>query len=94
LIDSEQRGVDANSDWGNSPDPLVLARATNAVGAFALPAGSGDAALARSVSAGLYTVQVGDGGGRTGEALVEIYDASAADPHMTNRALLRSYWAI
>ena len=47
----------------------------SAVGAFALPGGSRDAALVLTLSAGhSYTAQVSGIGGATGEALVEVYE--------------------
>ena len=45
-----------------------------AVGAFALDAGSKDAALLTTLAPGSYTVQVKGADGGTGEALVEIYE--------------------
>lgn len=52
-----------------------LAPTFAAVGAFALPAGSRDAALVAALPAGRsYTVQISGVGGATGEALVEVYE--------------------
>jgi hypothetical protein len=48
----------------------------SAAGAFALPAGSADAALLRAVPAGPYTMQIA--GTATGIALAELYDTDAA----------------
>lgn len=62
--------ITENNDW--SP---ALAATFNAVGAFALDAGSRDAALLTSLPPGSYTVQVRGAAGGTGEALVEIYEA-------------------
>lgn len=93
LLDSPQRPVDANNDWGGVNDRLVLDRATAAVAAFPLAPGSRDAALTRPLEAGAYTMQVTDSGGRTGEALVEVYDASAFDPYATCHAHVRSGWS-
>ena len=94
LLDSAQRGVTENSDWGFAPDVAELAAATGAVGAFALPAGSADAALTAVVAAGTYTIEVGEDRGRTGEALVEVYDVSAADPYAVSRTELVRNWGI
>jgi hypothetical protein len=44
------------------------------VGAFALPAGSADAAILVTLQPGAYTVQVSSGDGSSGLALVEVYD--------------------
>ncbi len=68
--------VATNDDWGT--DPAVAATST-AVGAFALPAGSRDAAInGTGVGAGGYTIQLTGKAGATGNALVELYDTVAA----------------
>jgi hypothetical protein len=51
-----------------------LAAAFTRVGAFALPAGSRDAALLATLPPGAYTAQVSGVGGTTGVALVEVYE--------------------
>ncbi len=51
-----------------------VARAASAVGAFALPSGSRDAALLLTIAPGAYTAQISGVGNTTGVALVEIYD--------------------
>jgi hypothetical protein len=51
-----------------------LAATFGAVGAFALPAGSRDAALLITLPPGSYSVQVRGADGGTGEALVEVYE--------------------
>ncbi|MBL9210757.1 MAG: immunoglobulin domain-containing protein, partial [Opitutaceae bacterium] len=61
--------VTENDNWTAS-----LAATFSAVGAFALDAGSRDAALLTSLPPGSYTAQVSGIGGGTGEALVEIYE--------------------
>ena len=58
-----------NDSW-NAFDAPVFA----AAGAFALPAGSRDAAVVSALAPGGYTTPVGDGGG-TGIVLLEVYDA-------------------
>lgn len=93
VLDSAQRQVDANNDWGRVVDRLIFDRAATAVAAFPLTEGSSDAALTRPMDAGAYTMQVTDNGGRTGEVLVEVYDASAFDPYATCRAHVRSEWS-
>ena len=52
----------------------ILAATFSAVGAFALDAGSRDAALLAILTPGSYTVQVRGADGGTGEALIEIYE--------------------
>jgi hypothetical protein len=66
--------IAANSGW----DP-ALASVFGQLSAFALPAGSADAALLPSLPAGLYTAFVQGAGGTSGIALAEIYDADAAN---------------
>ncbi len=63
----------SNAGW-NIADAGSMA----AVGAFALPAGSKDAALSISLAPGIYTTQVSGVGGTTGVALIEFYDLDAA----------------
>ena len=64
----------SNDDWGT--DPAVPA-ASSTVGAFALPAGSTDAALVATLVPGPYTAQVTGVNGATGVGLVEIYDVDS-----------------
>ena len=64
--------IATNDDW---PDANDVRAAFAAAGAFALPAGSKDAALIVTLEPGAYTVIVsGVSGTATGHALVEIYD--------------------
>lgn len=68
----------ANDDWGtpSTGTSAALASASAASGAFALPAGSLDAALLQALPAGSYTAQVAGASG-TGLALAELYDSSS-----------------
>lgn len=72
--DSSGRDVGQNLDWWNNlVDEVTPAGA--AVGAFALPARSRDAAIVLTLAPGSYTVEVtGGAGALPGTALVEIYD--------------------
>jgi hypothetical protein len=63
--------VASNDNWGNAAD---LVAAFTQAGAFALPAGSRDAAVVVRLPPGGYTVVVSGVGNTTGTALVEIYD--------------------
>lgn len=68
-----------NDNWGTpvgvaTADAATLAAAFAASGAFALGAGSKDAALLINLGAGNYTLQVSGVGDTTGAALVEVYD--------------------
>lgn len=94
LFDGQQQRIAENRDWGRAADPAGLAAATTTVGAFALGAGSTDAAMIPLVNAGSYTVEVADERGGTGEALVEVYDVSAGDPYFSNRTSLLGNWGI
>ncbi|MBS0663706.1 MAG: PQQ-like beta-propeller repeat protein [Verrucomicrobia bacterium] len=70
--------LDANDNWGAATNAAQIASTANAVGAFALPDGSLDAALLRDFAAGVYSVQVAGAGGGTGVALMEVYDAGGS----------------
>ena len=63
--------LEGNDDWANVPS---VQSAFASAGAFALPAGSKDAALVIMLEPGAYTVVVSGVGAGTGNALVEIYD--------------------
>jgi hypothetical protein len=65
--------IATNDDW-----TAASGASFSAVGAFALPAGSKDAALLTPLSAGSYTAQITGAGATTGLALAEVYDTSAA----------------
>ncbi len=67
--------IATNDNWevGASTAAQIAAAATQ-VGAFALPAGSKDAALLSTLQPGSYTVLVTGVGNTTGVALIEIYD--------------------
>lgn len=62
-----------NGDWSTRPEAAETAEAARATGAFALPAGSKDAALVVELEPGAYTVQVEAESGAGGVALVEVY---------------------
>ena len=68
---SGQTSIGTNDNWGGTA-PLTEAFAQ--VGAFALPAGSRDAAVLATLAPGNYTVQVSGVGGTTGVAIVEVYE--------------------
>lgn len=73
LFDARGTLVAANDTWD-----AALAPAMASVGAFALPAGSRDAAMIVRLNPGSYSVQVSGADGGTGEGLVEVYEI--ADP--------------
>jgi hypothetical protein len=83
LIDSSNTLIASDAGWGNPPVAGTSSVAAswrqatvadmNAVGAFALSAGSSDAALVATLPPGSYTVIVSGVGNSTGTGLVEVY---------------------
>jgi hypothetical protein len=71
LFDQGGKSLAANDNWGGA---AALATAFAATGAFALNAGSADAALLATLAPGNYTAQVTVATGVTGVALVEAYE--------------------
>lgn len=81
--DSNTLVAATNDNWNAS-----AAATFSATGAFALPAGSRDAAIVARLAPGAYTAQVSGTGGATGVALVEVYDADpAASSRLINTAV-------
>lgn len=78
LISSAGAILATNDNWSTQTNAAALAAATTAVGAFALPANSLDAAALVALPAGQQSVQVSATTGASGVALAEVYDASAA----------------
>ncbi len=76
---SSTREAARNDNW-NSADAAAFA----AVGAFALTAGSRDAAIVTTLPPGSYTAQVSGVGGTTGVALVEVYEADTTNGKFVN----------
>ena len=62
-----------NDNWGTQTNAVEIAATASAVGAFALPAGSRDAAIVTTLPPGAYTAVISGVGGTTGTALVELY---------------------
>jgi hypothetical protein len=77
VVNSAGTEVTANNDWGSNPDQSALTTATSAVGAFALQAGSKDAATLVTLPPGAYNIVISGVGGGTGIALAEVYDADS-----------------
>ncbi|MEZ5278482.1 MAG: hypothetical protein R3F07_19020 [Opitutaceae bacterium] len=63
-----------NDNWSDAANAAELAAAAETVGAFALDAGSRDAAVLVTLEPGSYTVKVAGAGGTEGVALVEVYE--------------------
>lgn len=70
--------VAANNDWGLAANAALVPAATAGVGAFALSAGSRDAAILASYPAGAYRVRTSGAGGSLGEVLAEVYEGDGA----------------
>jgi len=62
-----------NDNWSSAINAVEISATAAAVGAFALPTGSRDAALVTTLPAGNYTAIVSGVGNTTGTALVELY---------------------
>lgn len=65
--------VATNDNWSSAINAGEISGAAVAVGAFALPAGSRDAALLVTLAPGSYSAVVSGVGSTTGTALVELY---------------------
>jgi len=70
LYNSAGDVIQSNTGWADS---AALAAAAAEAGAFALAAGSADAAMVASLPAGSYTLQLSGQDGGSGIALVEVY---------------------
>lgn len=74
VTDPHGAPIAANDNWSAGWDAAAVAAAAKQAGAFDLPSGSKDAALLITLPPGLYTAKVSDSAGRSGIALVEVYD--------------------
>ncbi len=72
LFDSTGKVLLENDDWSGAETSAAFTQ----TGAFALAAGSKDAALVTTLAPGAYSMQI-TAGAEAGTALAEIYDASA-----------------
>lgn len=66
--------VAQNTGWDSGDNADQISETAERVGAFALPAGSGDAALLINLPAGNYTVHLGSVSGTSGTGLTEAYE--------------------
>lgn len=71
LYNDSRRPIISNDNWGGNP---AIQAASAAVGAFALPADSKDAAVLVTLPPGVYTAQVSPATGQPGIALIEVYE--------------------
>lgn len=74
VINAAGTPIASNDNWESDPNANAIRSATTLVGAFALPAGSKDAATLVTLPAGSYTVLVTGVGGASGTALLEVYE--------------------
>jgi hypothetical protein len=72
LFDSNNDALQSNSGWGGGPG---LSQTFARVGAFALGAGSADAAILVTLPPGAYTAELTGANGSSGVGLAEIYEA-------------------
>lgn len=75
-LDSGPQFTETNDDWGSGPNPALIAATSARLGAFALPAGSRDAAMLSTFGGGSGTAMINGNVGATGTVLLELYDAS------------------
>ena len=73
VYDSSQNEVATNTGWTTNANPASISAAATAVGAFALPNPSKDAAVLLTLQPGAYTVVITSAGGNSGTALFEAY---------------------
>jgi hypothetical protein len=77
-----------NQGWENSADVAQLPALARRVGAFPLPAGSADSALAATLPRGSFTLEIATPTGQEGSGLAEIYelDATGRTTNLSARA--------
>ena len=71
----ETTALATNDNWGDASNAADISATAASSGAFALGAGSADAAILMTLEAGAYTVQVSGKNDTTGLAIVEVYQA-------------------
>lgn len=87
LFNSANAIVATNDNWGTSLETAAITAATfSAAGAFALPAGSRDAAILTTLPPGNYTAQVAGAPGSdgTGLVIVEVYELGGTGAKLLN----------
>jgi sugar lactone lactonase YvrE len=75
LFSSADAVLDTNDGWAGN---AAISSTASAVGAFPWSSPTSHDALVETLAAGTYTAQIAGESGDTGDALVEIYDASPA----------------
>ena len=81
LVDHASRTLAQNTRWDAAATSAELFRS---LGAFPLAAGSADSALRASLVPGGYTAVLTDTAGRSGNALLEIYEADPSTTRITS----------
>jgi hypothetical protein len=66
--------IGSNTGWGSNADPNHIESIEASVGAFLLPLGSADCAMAINLQPGAYTMQISGENNSTGVALAEVYE--------------------
>ncbi len=84
LTDSASRTLARNTRWGTTANASDLAAAFSRAGAFPLAPGSADSALSAALAPGGYTATLTDATGRSGHALIELYEADASATRIVN----------
>lgn len=81
-----------NNGWETGPDAARIPAYSKSVGAFPLSAGSKDSALADSLAAGTYTIQITTPTDQQGLALAELYelDRNGRTVNLSTRARVRA----
>jgi hypothetical protein len=74
----------SNNDWSAGGATAATAATFSSVGAFALAAGSRDAAILATLTPGSYTAEVRGANNTSGLALVEVYEVGTAGPKLVN----------
>jgi len=89
VYNDKQTAIAGNDNWGSSANLADLTGTSDRLGAFALNAGSKDAALLLTLQPGAYTAQVSDAKGSVGTAMAEIYDTDEGNgtSRLSNMAL-------
>jgi autotransporter-associated beta strand protein len=78
LFNSARLSIATNDNWGSSAAAGQISWVSAQTGAFALPAGSSDAAMLQSLDGGLYSAHLTAGDARPGNGLIELYDAETS----------------
>jgi len=89
VFNNKQVAIAGNDNWGSVTNLTDLTGTSARLGAFALKAGSKDAAILLTLDPGAYTVQVTDSKNTVAPAMAEVYDADegTGSSRLSNMAL-------